>query len=496
MLPRDRPKHPTPACHNAGMTDKLPRHLSASDSVAWRIEANPLLRSTITLVLHLDQAPDHDLLRSRLEEAARVFPRLRQRVREIPFHASPPVWADDPSFDLDYHVRRVGAGGARTYRDVLDFAAAGAMQAFDRERPLWEWTTVEGLADGSAVAIIKIHHSVTDGVGGMRLMAQLFDTERVPSYERVAETLDEPEPIGEDPASLLYTGATHQASRLLGTARRWAGRTLGAAADPVGSADAAAKGLASTARLVAPASAPLSPIMVDRSPRLHFESFNVPLPALKAAARRIDGKLNDAFMTATAIGLRLYHEHHGSYPEALRVNMPINLRSENDTAGGNNWAPARFIVPLSAEGGVDGHMRAMHDVVAAQRAEPALNFAASIAAVMDQLPGAVLTKLFTGMLTCLDFAATNVPGVPFPLYLAGARIENQDAFAPPSGAAVNVALLTYMGGAAIALNLDPAAIPDPEVMVECMKRGFELVINPAGSNGHSTSRRRKPVAVS
>jgi diacylglycerol O-acyltransferase len=473
------------------MTDQLPRHLSASDSVAWRIEANPLLRSTITLVLRLDQAPDHELLRARLEEASRVFPRLRQRVREIPFHASPPVWADDADFDLDYHVRRVGAGGARTYRDVLDFAASQAMQAFDRERPLWEWTTVEGLADGSAAAIVKIHHSVTDGVGGMRLMAQLFDTERVPSYERVVDVLEEADPIAEDAASLFITGATHQASRLMGTARRFAGKALGAAADPVGSADATAKGLASTARLVAPASAPLSPIMVDRSPRLHFDSFSLPLAALKAAALRVDGKVNDAFMTATAIGLRLYHEHHGSNPDSLRVNMPINLRSEGDTAGGNNWAPARFVVPLAADGGVDNHMREMHDVVVAQRAEPALAFAANIAAVMDQLPGSVLTKLFTGMLTCLDFAATNVPGVPFPLYLAGARIENQDAFAPPSGAAVNVALVTYMGTASIALNMDPAAVPDPDVLIDCMKRGFERVVNPAGSNGHGKPAPRK-----
>jgi len=153
----------------------LPRHLSASDSVAWRIERNPRLRSTITMVITLDCAPNPRTMRSGLEAASIAFPRLRQRVVEVPLHVSTPVWSNDPDFDLDFHVRSVRAGTDRSLRGVLDLAASIAMQSFDRTRPLWEWTTVEDLEDGGAAVILKLHHSVTDGVGGMLLMAQLFD---------------------------------------------------------------------------------------------------------------------------------------------------------------------------------------------------------------------------------------------------------------------------------------------------------------------------------
>ena len=224
--------------------------------------------------------------------------------------------------------------------------------------------------------------------------------------------------------------------------------------------------------------------MRERSSRLHFEWFSLPLADLKAAARRVDGKVNDAFLTAVAIGLRRYHEAHGASAEALRVNMPINLRTDSSGVGGNNWAPSRFPVPLGGED-VDQHMRDIHDLVVRQRAEPALQFAGTLAAVLDQLPASLLTEVFTGMLTCLDFAATNVAGAPFPLYLAGARMESMLAFAPPGGAALNVSLLSYLDTAFIGLNVDPVAVPDTATLLACMRDGFETVVHPRAARPRS-----------
>lgn len=468
---------------SANSANDFPRHLSASDAVAWRIERNPQLRSTIALVITLDRVPDQPTLRAGLEAASAAFPRLHQRVVEVPLNASTPVWADDPDFDLDFHVRSVRAGADRSVRGVLDYAASIAMQSFDRTRPLWEWTTVDDLDDGGAAVILKLHHSLTDGVGGMRLMAQLFDTERHPTLTRHvrATAVD-----GEHPGALglIAGGVGHKMATGAERARGAAIRTLGAARSPVAGAAAALQGLRSAARLTAPARGPLSPLMRERSSRLHFETFSVPLADLRAAARRVDGKLNDAFLTAVAIGLRRYHEANGETAEALRVNMPINLRTDERGMGGNNWAPSRFPVPLRAPT-IDQHMRDIHDLVARQRAEPALQFAGTLAAVLGQLPTPLLTQLFTGMLTCLDFAATNVAGPAFPLYLAGARIDSMLTFAPPAGAAINVALLSYLDTAFIGLNLDPVAVPDTDVMLACMRQGFAAVVRRPSSRPRS-----------
>jgi hypothetical protein len=130
----------------------------------WRIERDPLLRSTILCVWTLDRAPDRVRLHATLEKTERLVPRLRQRVVSDPLGVSPPRWEPDPYFDVNYHVRTVRVPGAGTMRDFLDMAAPVAMQAFDKDRPLWELYCVEGLEGGRAGVLLKLHHAMSDGV--------------------------------------------------------------------------------------------------------------------------------------------------------------------------------------------------------------------------------------------------------------------------------------------------------------------------------------------
>ena len=92
----------------------------------------------------------------------------------------PPHWSGDQNFDLMYHLRRVRVCEP-TDDAVLDLARTAAMAGFDRSRPLWEYTLVDGLEDGRAAMVMKVHHSMTDGVGGMKLLLMLFDFEREPA---------------------------------------------------------------------------------------------------------------------------------------------------------------------------------------------------------------------------------------------------------------------------------------------------------------------------
>jgi WS/DGAT/MGAT family acyltransferase len=465
--------------------------MSATDSVAWRIERNPLLRSTITTIMLLDQAPNPNELRRRIAATTIAFPRLRQRVVEVPFGVSPPVWVEDPHFDLNFHLSWIRLGRQRDHRALLNLAAASAMRAFDKARPLWEWTVVDELEGGGAAMVIKTHHSITDGVGGVALLSQLFDLEREGS-QRQPDMATAPEGEEVETVSLLLESLRHQTARGLAQVRSATEGLAKATQQPRSSSDAAMRNLASTARLLAPVREPLSPIMTKRSPRNHFESFTISLSDLKAAGKRIEGgKLNDAYMTAVAIGLRKYHEAHDENPPSLRVNMPINLRTDSSGLGGNSWAPSRFALPLQADD-VDAHMSDIHDIVAAQRAEPALHYANNIAAVLDRLPTSVLTEVFTNLLTCLDFAATNIPGAPMPLYFAGARIERMETYAPTGGASVNFALLTYQDQATVSLNIDPAAVSNPELLLSSTKAGFDAVIN----HEHDTTGRRLEISPS
>src|SRR5207253_8890391 len=131
--------------------------MSDADALMWGIEKDPLLRSTITAIAVLDSSPDRDRFTDKIERASRLIPRLRQRVVASPLVAAPPRWVVDPDFDLRYHLRWVRAPEPASLRTLLDLAEPLAMQGFDRARPLWEFTVVEGLADGKAALIQKSH---------------------------------------------------------------------------------------------------------------------------------------------------------------------------------------------------------------------------------------------------------------------------------------------------------------------------------------------------
>jgi hypothetical protein len=118
--------------------------MSDADALMWSIEKDPLLRSTITMVMVLDQTPDRERFHNRMDRVSRVVPRLRQRVLGHPFSVAPPRWEIDPNFDLHYHLRWMRAAGAGSLRVVFDIAEPIAMQGFDRACPLWEFTMVEG----------------------------------------------------------------------------------------------------------------------------------------------------------------------------------------------------------------------------------------------------------------------------------------------------------------------------------------------------------------
>lgn len=115
-----------------------------TDAFAWAMESDPRMRSTVVAVILLDRSPDWDELRYRFDVISRKFPVFRQRVVESPPPA-PPRWQDCPDFDLDFHMRRVTAPRPGTLVSVLELARLAQMEAFDRARPLWKVTLIDGV---------------------------------------------------------------------------------------------------------------------------------------------------------------------------------------------------------------------------------------------------------------------------------------------------------------------------------------------------------------
>lgn len=467
----DAPDPPTP------VEVKFEHRMSDADALMWAIEKDPMLRSTITTVVVLEGDVDRDAVWRAFDRTSRVVPRLRQRVRSHPMSLAPPRWEVDPNFDLGYHLRFARATGAGTMQDLLSMAQPMAMQGFDRARPQWECTVVDGMDDGCNALIMKIHHAVTDGVGGVRLMLELFDLERDAAERPMAE----PPPVHVMNQMERFADAfSHQTRRQLGIVKRLvtdgAGNVAGMLGDPPGTYETSSELVASVARVLRPAGAPLSPLMTGRSLSNHLETITLPLDRAKKAGKRIGGTLNDTFVTGMARGLQRYHGDHGVPVDVLRMGMPINIRTPGGPEiAGNAFVPARFEIPLDA----DDPLQLMRDIrskMVAARDEPANDLVELLSNVLNRLPTTVVTQIFGTMMKGLDFQASNVPGAPVPLYLHGVEVQSVFPFGPLAGSATNVTLLSYQNDLNIGINVDPAAVPDTDAYLGCIRSAYDEIL--------------------
>lgn len=452
--------------------------MSDADALMWNIEKDPALRSTITVIYFLDRTLSRDVIAHRFERLSRIVPRLRQRVRSNPLSVAPPRWENDPNFDLHFHLWWVRAPGKGTRRDVFSVAEPIAMSGFDRARPLWRAVVIEGLPGRKSAIVMKVHHAITDGVGGMKLQLELLDLER-DAPER--DMPPEPPVHVMNQVERFSDAFDHERKRQVEFTRQTANSlwdNLGAfISDPAKALADGTEMLASIGRVLRPSTHPLSPMMTDRSLSTHFDSLTIPLDATKAAAKFAGGKLNDAFVAGVCRGLYLYHARHGVDVAELRMAIPINVRhAEQSNVAGNAFVPARIVMPVDVEDPVE-MMQSVRRAVNEAKDEPANNLVEPLAGIINRLPATAVTAFFGSMVKTVDFTTSNVPGAPFPVYLAGAKIEAQIPFGPLAGAAINITLVSYQNDLNIGIASDPAAVPDADVLTECIASAFDELLS-------------------
>ena len=127
--------------------------MSDTEGLMWRLDKDPYLSSTFSNLSLLDQSPDFERLRRRMERASIAIPRLRQKVQSTPANLTPPLWVEDPDFSIDYHVRRIAVPAPGTLQQALDIATLITADPFDRTRPLWQFVVIEGLENGQALLV-------------------------------------------------------------------------------------------------------------------------------------------------------------------------------------------------------------------------------------------------------------------------------------------------------------------------------------------------------
>ena len=451
------------------------RRMSDAEGLMWRLEKDPHLSSTFATVTILDQRPDFDRLRRRMERAVVAIPRLRHRVQPAPANISAPLWVDDRNFDVDLHLRRIALPRPGSVRQLLDYATLLVADPFDRTRPLWQFVVVEGLRGGKAALIEKMHHTITDGERGVELSLQFLDFDRdAPEPPPLAS-----EPAADSPDDTSSDSADSIRELLAGTLRLPIGvvrQVKDLLADPSqlpeagGAAAATLRGIMTQ---LSDTERARSPLWTDRSLRRHVEVARAPFRETKDAAKRLGGTLNTAFLTAAAHAAALYHEQLGSPAENLRASMAVSTRTES--SGANAFSLVRMLVPASPMP-IAERFAAIDEATSVAREQSAAAGLDTVAAIASTLPTSVVTRLARQQAQTVDFATSNVKGSPVPMYCAGAQLLENYPIGPLAGVAFNLTLLSYLGSLDMGINTDAAAITEPALLRRCLDRSFEELV--------------------
>lgn len=421
-----------------------------------------------------------DALRRKLP----LIPKYRQRARSVPLSLGRPVWADDPAFDIAYHVR-ITALPAPGGPDELKALMARLMsQELDRNRPLWETWVVEGLEGGQWAIVAKVHHCLVDGVSGMELLAAMLDVTPEAQFPP-----DDGWVPATEPSRLSLAAAA--VGELLTTPVEQ-GRALRAALGAPGWAASQirmiAGGFGAFARHLVPT--PASSIDGHIGPQRRWTFTAKSIDDVRTIRKELGGTLNDVVLTAVSGGFRDLLLSRAENPDAcvVRSLVPVSVRRPDQHGVYNNLVSAILAeLPVHVADPVE-RLAAVQALMAELKASHMVEAGNAVTATARWLPEPLANASMKGLVRllrgvpqpCVNTVTTNVPGSPVPLYCGGRRMLACLPYVPlAQGVRFGVAVASYEGWLGFGITGDYDTAPDVEVLREGIDDHFAALLKAA-----------------
>ena len=398
-----------------------------------------------------------------------LVPRLRQRYLRVPFGLNHPVWVDDPAFDLDYHLRRVGCPAPGTKIELCELICELYAHPLDHSRPLWQAWAIEGLEGGRVGVLLLIHHALTDGLGILRMLNNFWQTR--------PEAIEHPEPSEWCPAALpskwrlLFAGlrdlpgvvsanlpgairGSHAGRRIVAEWRR-AGRTR-----PPSPGDRQYP----------------APFATCLSPRRSFAVRSFQLERIRTLARALCVTINDVFLASLAGAIReLRREQTGVAPDAPMIaTVPFALVPLAERTRDGNFSTTCHTLLHTELADPRERLQACKRSADTMKAYFEATREANVTAVLNLLPPLV-PKLVDrinemksgGLLPFWNVVASNVPGPRSPLQLGQLKLAEWFSIGQIAhGATLNVTVWSYVDQFNLSVLSDPQVLDDAWRLVD------------------------------
>jgi WS/DGAT/MGAT family acyltransferase len=450
--------------------------MSDAEALLWSVEQHPHLTSTMGALALLDGVPDPERLRSAVARLLVAVPRLRQKV-VAPTSMAPPEWTADGAFDLDHHLRHVRLPAPGNMAQLRALAAQVIADPFDRSRPLWRMLIVSGLPGKRAAAILVLHHAVADGEGALQIAAHLIEMapdEAPPAPVDLAEVFAED--ARNERTGPLRSPVVSQLRRSASVAARLFNETANAMADPAAAYERRTRAFERARALadhVPGTERHVSPLWQKRSRNRRLELLNLPLQPALERARELGGSLNDLFVSAVLEGSISYHRHFDVELPQMTASMVVSTRTEDQSSTTNSFLPLTAVVPSSWDLSPVERFAAVRDLLTTKketaRQSPDLG---SLAGLAGMLPAPLTTGVALDQVRRIDFATSNLRGLPVPVWLAGRSVTALYPVGPTLGTAFNVTLMSNLDQLHLGCNIDPVAVSDPPLLGRCIGDGF------------------------
>ncbi len=421
-----------------------------------------------------DGGIDIERARQYINSRLHLIPRYRQKLVFAPLTGEP-VWVDDRSFNIRYHVRHTGLPRPGDDRCLKRLSGRIMSQQLDRGKPLWEFWLVEGLDNDRVAMISKTHHCMIDGVSGIDLMSVLLS----PFAD---DEIAEPPHWNPDSAPSGWQVLGTELLSRLRTPVEISRAACSMVRNPVATAYRIADGITAVGETLAATSRRASNTPLNRNigPHRRFDWLAFQLDTVKAIKDSLGGTVNDVVLATVAGALGRFLARRGipllrQEEMEFRCFCPVSIRSQSERGTlGNRISGMVVDLPI----GQSDPRRRLEVVRSNTRnvKESKQALGAEVLATVSEWTTPTLLSLAARVSTgtrIYNMVVTNIPGPQIPLYMLGAKVIETYPMVPLfESQGLGIALFSYAGGLYWGFNADADVMPDLHDFVEAIQDSF------------------------
>lgn len=437
--------------------------LNPIDAIFWSLES-PTTRQEIAAILLFDRAPDFAAFKERMEEIIRFFPRLKQRVlRKKGYY-----WEDEPEFELTEHVHLVVIRAMKSETELIEQASKLFSEGLNKATSPWRFHILSNyhpLQDALperplACAVLKIHHALADGLGGMQLVEILAKgvTARMQRIKVAKGQANE--------------GTACSAEKT--AVSPW--RNLGSG--PQGKGAAGAKKLRSLLYLLGEYREPRGCGLLNgkNSMRRELTLDTLHLMPLKHFRQKTHCSFNDVVLTLLSGALRRYHEMKQVPAAKMRAVIPVSFRqlSERYSLGNRLTGVGVWIAPHLSS--VSKRLHFISNTFSRLKERGEIAAYTTLVSLISVFPVRVQRAICEFQAKRTNFICSTIPHSSTLKEICGAQVRG--SFGAPAlmrEHGVAFSFLPYGTQLCISIISDPEVLDDPQILMQCIKESHSEI---------------------